>query len=544
MFIRLIGVFEVRDGAGRDCTPRGAKARALLAMLCQTADRRRPRRWLESRLWSDRGAEQASGSLRQALMELRKALGPVADRVVADRAFVWLDGVTTDLETDPAACAEALLAGREFLEDIDVADPAFLAWLREERARIAAQLKLPGAAAPAPVDDARPALVVRMGSLPEGTATFIARDLARAIARLAAEFLLLDVYEVDSDEAADALPRQGLDLHVEGAWIQGRANMMVSLIARARHQTVWSQRLTAVGVEDVAEGLEDVPSVVFEAVEAAVMQMPRLAETEPGAALQVNARIARALAAMFSYDADRLREADRLLEEAAGILPSDRLCAWRSLVRQIMFVERTEADATRLRDEADALARRAMEISDGTPLVLALVSLTRVMVDENPEAGTVLARTALRRSPFNPFACWAGTAAHIRHGEHDAALALARRGAEIAARSPLLHSWEALAGLAALHGGHIGPAIAHFESAFYRAPNYRAAMRHLAYLYLEAGSPDKAQRVLRALRLAEPDFSAGAVLRDDYPANTLRRSGLADRHADRVQDLMARASGR
>jgi hypothetical protein len=254
--------------------------------------------------------------------------------------------------------------------------------------------------------------------------------------------------------------------------------MMVSLIARARHQTVWSQRLTAVGVEDVAEGLEDVPSVVFEAVEAAVMQMPRLAETEPGAALQVNARIARALAAMFSYDADRLREADRLLEEAAGILPSDRLCAWRSLVRQIMFVERTEPDATRLRDEADALARRAMEISDGTPLVLALVSLTRVMVDENPEAGTVLARTALRRSPFNPFACWAGTAAHIRHGEHDAALALARRGAEIAARSPLLHSWEALAGLAALHGGHIGPAIAHFESAFYRAPNYRAAMRH------------------------------------------------------------------
>ena len=75
MFIRLVGVFEVRDDQGRDCTPRGSKARAILAMLCQTPDRLRARRWLEGRLWSDRGADLASGSLRQALMEIRKALG-------------------------------------------------------------------------------------------------------------------------------------------------------------------------------------------------------------------------------------------------------------------------------------------------------------------------------------------------------------------------------------------------------------------------------------------------------------------------------------
>lgn len=36
MFIRMIGVFEVRDDAGEDRTPRGAKARALPAMLACT----------------------------------------------------------------------------------------------------------------------------------------------------------------------------------------------------------------------------------------------------------------------------------------------------------------------------------------------------------------------------------------------------------------------------------------------------------------------------------------------------------------------------
>ncbi|MEZ5799033.1 MAG: hypothetical protein R3D63_17080 [Paracoccaceae bacterium] len=540
MRIRLVGVFEVTDDAGRDCTPRGSKACALLAMLCQTPDRRRPRRWLEGKLWSDRGAEQASGSLRQALMELRKALGPLADRLVADRSSVALGPVTTDLDTAPAEAAEALRSGREFLEGIDIVDAAFLDWLREERQRVAAQLGL-AAVLPAPPQadvPRRTPFVLRQGSLPDGPGAFIARDLAQAIARLAAEFLHLDLYDATGGAEADSLPREGLDLHIEGAWIQNRAALMVSLIARASQQTVWSQRLTAASVEEVAEGQGDVPSVVFEAVEAAMMQMPRLAETEPGAAVQVNARIARAMAEMFSYDAARLRLADQLLQEAAALMPSDRICAWRSLVRQIMFVERTEPDPEALRDQSDALARTALEMTDGTPLVLALISLTRVMVDENPEAGTVLAQDATRRSPFNPFGFWAMAAANIRHGLDEQALASARRGVEIASRTPIVHSWEGLAGLAALRAGHPSAAIAHYEAAHYRAPNFRAGMRHLVYLYLEDGARTKAARVLKALLRAEPDFSPAALLDPDYPAHTLRRAGLAQRHAETLQEMI------
>ena len=136
MFVRLVGVFEVRDAQGRDCTPRGAKARAILAMLCQTPDRRRARRWLEARPWSDRGAEQASGSLRQALMEIRKSLGVDADCLEADRDTVRLSGVTTDLEQNHTAAVAALQSDREFLEGIDIIDQAFADWLRDERARV------------------------------------------------------------------------------------------------------------------------------------------------------------------------------------------------------------------------------------------------------------------------------------------------------------------------------------------------------------------------------------------------------------------------
>jgi tetratricopeptide (TPR) repeat protein len=538
MRIRLIGVFEVRDAAGRDCTPRGAKARALLAMLCRTPDRRRPRRWLESKLWSDRGPEQASGSLRQALTELRRALAGSADRLASDRDSVWLGEVATDLDADPNL---ALTSGRDFLEGIDIVDPAFLAWLAEERARLTG--RDPALMRPEPGMLARPPLVIRLGSLPEGAGTFAARELAHSVARLTAEFVHVDVYGANGDAVPADLPAEGLILNVEGAAIRDRFHIMLSLVAAATRQTVWSQRLTLAGPEDVAAGTGEVGPVIFQAAEAAMMQMPRLASEGAGGALAANARIARAAAAIFSYDAGRLREADRLLAEAEGGGAPDRVDAWRSLVRQVMYVERTEADPGRIEADSDRFARAALERTDGNPLVLALVSQTRIMVDENPEAGTVLARDSVKLSPFNAFGRWSEAAALMRHDQNEAALAVARRGIELASRTAIVHWWEALAGYASLRGGLFPDAIRHFEAAHYRAPNFRAAMRPLVFLYLDAGVPEKAQRVLRALVRAEPGFTPERLRDEDYPAVTLRRSGLMDRHLAAARRLLAEEQG-
>ena len=147
----------------------------------------------------------------------------------------------------------------------------------------------------------------------------------------------------------------------------------------------------------------NVPALVFQAADAALMQMPRLAQMpQAGLQVQVNALIAQAVTEMFSYDTARLRQADALLAEAGQMLPSGRIDAFRSLVRQIMFVERTEGPPSRLEAEADAFARSALEQANGNPLVLALVSYTRVMIDANPEAGTILAGDAVRLCALQP----------------------------------------------------------------------------------------------------------------------------------------------
>jgi hypothetical protein len=260
MFIRLMGQFQVQDATGADRTPRGAKARAILALLCQTPDHCRPRRWLETRLWSDRGQEQASGSLRQALTELRKALGPLAENLLSDRDCVTLRGVATDLDQAPDSVRLAMSHGREFLEGIDIIDAAFCEWLAEERLRLAQRF---GQGDGAPRANAAQPFRLRLGALPEGTEVGIARDLAGAIARLAAEFLLRET-------AGDPNP-DGLDLHIEGAWSEDRAHLKLRLVAQSGQKTVWSQRLIASRaiLNDDATGTP--PALVFETSDAPIM---------------------------------------------------------------------------------------------------------------------------------------------------------------------------------------------------------------------------------------------------------------------------------
>jgi hypothetical protein len=269
MYIRMIGQFHMSGPVGQDLTPRGAKARALVAMLCRTPDHCRPRRWLESRLWSDRGPEQASGSLRQTLSELRKTLGPLAAQLRCDRDSVGLTGFVTDLDRTPDAAGLALHQGREFLEGIDIIDPAFCIWLREERQRLAVVFgQNPAAEAGSKHNQS---ISLRVGALPEGTGSAVARDLAAAIARLTAEYLLQGGQDgTRFRPAGDGLP-EGLDLHVEGAWSRDRAHLKLRVVAQADKKTIWSQRLIASRASEGEERHGATVPLVFETTEAPLM---------------------------------------------------------------------------------------------------------------------------------------------------------------------------------------------------------------------------------------------------------------------------------
>ncbi len=534
LYARLVGDFRLTDQGGRDCTPRSVKARALIGLLALTPGHRRSRRWIEGKLWSDRGPEQASGSLRQTLMELRTALGNAADALAADREQIGLTGLETDVGLDPEAARAEIGAGHDLLAGIDLRDPAYRLWLAEQRQRLtggvlptdiltgSTLLTAPVVAIP---------MVIQTNPVAQGFGGFVSLALADGIGRLVSEFALVDVFGPHGATVQLGPKDRGLILRIITAEKDERLHVMATLIASQTGQSIWSRR-TSLPLSDpsvINGGLAagEFPAMVFDAAEAALRALPRIIADDK-TTLRTEAMMSRAVQDIFTFDARRLRMADALLRDAIAIAPSPRAYAWRGFLRQIMIIERTEPNLPLITDEAAHFARRAMEAAPTNGLVLALVAQLEIMVNGNIEAGSALARDALASNPNNPFAYSAMTGSLMRLNRPTEALDAARTGVDMVVRSGFRQWWDLMAGLAALSLGNFTEATAHLESAHARAPQFRPPLRNLLYLYLTSGQTEKAVRVLADLRGLEPDFSMRRV-RDDltYPAATLRQQGLS-----------------
>jgi TolB-like protein/Flp pilus assembly protein TadD len=141
--LRLLGGFELRAPGGTPVELPTRKCELLLSYLAMPAGRAHTRDRLAGFFWSDRGEEQAKGSLRKALSALRAALG--ADVLAVDRDTVALRkgallvdaeelaGLASSAEPMPAA-AERFRYG-EFLDVKPSASAEFEDWLSFERTR-------------------------------------------------------------------------------------------------------------------------------------------------------------------------------------------------------------------------------------------------------------------------------------------------------------------------------------------------------------------------------------------------------------------------
>jgi DNA-binding SARP family transcriptional activator len=127
---------------GADCTPRGRKARGVIAYLAAQGGAAVGRERLAALLWSERADEQARGSLRQTLRELKPLTA--AGLLVLERDTVRLNTAALGSDTarlEAQARADDLAAvsrtlgemGDPLFGGLDGADPAFDEWLALER---------------------------------------------------------------------------------------------------------------------------------------------------------------------------------------------------------------------------------------------------------------------------------------------------------------------------------------------------------------------------------------------------------------------------
>ncbi|RUS58650.1 hypothetical protein EGN72_17085 [Pseudorhodobacter sp. E13] len=532
--ISLYGPFAVRALANdEDLTPRPHKSRAVLALLALSPDFRRTRRWIEERLWSDRAPQQAAGSLRQALVDLRKSLGPCGDIIEADREWVSLTKTAVQIE----AASEG--AG-ELLEGISVRDPAFQRWLDSVRRPQAVGGMLPAAhfaglaaAFPAAELEAEP-IVISCGTanLPGTSGGIVAEIIASRIGEEISDHVTACTVTqrpsgaAGQNGAAQGGPVADLDVTCNVIEDNGICLAFIKVVHVASGRVLFAKDCRFVGTATSLVGSEALIGAAFEASEKTVAKVPHVLglsrmATKSAALGQL------ALHKMFSFDEAQLSQADRLMEQAYEVEGNAVHLAWRGLLQMVKAIELSQAQRPELHDMAQSLTNYAMESKNGNSTVKALVSQTRAMLFGDAVAAGQAAAQALEANPRNPFALQAMAVAKMLAGEGEQAYQMSALGRSYASRSTFRHWWDAHHATVCVATGRVDEAIRAAEAAAFGAPSLRPAYRYLLSLYAHRGELDRAALMQTHLEKLEPGFTLDRMIEDpDYPVRTLRKTGL------------------
>ena len=126
--ISLFGTCAVHVVGGAGGEIRGAKHRALIAILATAPLGRRTRCYLQNTLWGQSDYDSGHQNLRRALADLRKMLGPDFDTIIhTTNSDVELDLEHVRFISDPNTGL--------FLEDLNLAERDFQDWVSSIRAR-------------------------------------------------------------------------------------------------------------------------------------------------------------------------------------------------------------------------------------------------------------------------------------------------------------------------------------------------------------------------------------------------------------------------
>lgn len=519
--IFVLGTFRITDSENRDLTPRGAKNQALLALLALSPGMSRPRRWLEDKLWSTFGAEQASANLRQALSKLRTAMGDDADVIRADRSTVSLDDsrIVVDLHEGSLPADERT----ELLQGIDVRDPEFEDWLRIERQELQSRIART-------TPQAAKGILIHCRSFSEtpGRGQMIGEVLVNQIGEGIAEQVRAWRQSSDESDPVAGLPDSDLQIDCQLVGEDNGYSVYIKGVHRPSSRILYSRLHRLDRIEDVLDAEESTARTIFEATDRIIGKIPLVLDTaRPEARATALSRFG--MYRMFSFEHDALREAFGLMKQAFDRDDNGVYLAWSSLIRTIQITEMAEAGREALREEAEDLCFRAMEAAGDNPLTHALLSKVRGLALRDPEGCLHSAETAVEGNRNSAYAWIALAEAMLMQGRPEEALAHSNRARNIARSSPFRHWWDTGHCVIAIACNRPEIAIEAGEAAARSAPLSRPAHRHLLALYAMQGQHDKAMAMAERLAKIEPGFTLDRLVNDEtYPVRTLRNKGLLE----------------
>jgi Flp pilus assembly protein TadD len=518
--LRLRGPVRLTDATGADFTPHHSKALGLLALLGVAPDLRVPRAWAQDKLWSASDPDKGSANLRQTLTGLRVKLGPHRAALTNDGGWIGLDRAMVRVDLSPPLAARD--GSPEFAYGLDVRDPEFEDWLRDQRMRFEAEPPAPAAPAPraGPSGETDPDPVILFGVRPGCEASLL--TLAEMVAAEAATMTGGLAGIVAAPAGAEGGSRALLRLEVAMAGCSGGYVVQAAWRDPLNGAVRATLRRTCRADASIVEPCADIETLIAETAFVGASEL----SLDSAATGDAHALIYRALGALSTVEPERMAASERLFSRAWSERASPVTGAWRAHIRVAMLIERTTPDPATTAAEAIEFAARAFAAAPHHPVVVSVAAEVAQHVEKRPHKALELARRAVARNPANPFArrvfaLALGATGEASRAHEEAVLAL-----RLAEGWPNTASWHTTSGIAALRLGRFYEAERHLQTAHELAPEMKPPLRFLAPLRLRRGDEAGAADALRALRALEPDFTLALLASEDYPADSLRATPL------------------
>jgi tetratricopeptide (TPR) repeat protein len=528
---------------GKDCTPRGRKACAILAMLGLSPDNKRSRVWLQDRLWGSRGPEQGAASLRQSLSEIRRALGDEQGALITDRYVLALDRsrFAFDLDQDVSG---GVPRGSELLEGFDIGEEGFEDWLRGERQKLG-ELSPPAAnechvvGPTMPPGDRRPnsfqnRVVLVRGSQTGTQDTSVIADslldsVAKTITELGAAKVLdrrVETGHVESDDHSQ--PHETLSLRSDVFGSDTRQIVRLALLQAPANTLAWSSTLQLSGRDTLDLNDPGVMRCINLVVNVAIDHFIKVRLEEGSERTAASAFCHSGILHLFRLGKINFETADRLFASAFEIEPRGIYLAWRAYLRTFLLAERQYTCRQTIEAEALDFMYRALEMEPHNSYVAGLSAHVQAMMRRSYVAAYELAERSIQLNHANPigWACLGIAKSYLgksEEGFHHTLLARA-----IAGSAPFRYQIDALSCIAGTMAGELDKAVHLAEASHALAPTFAPPLRYLSALYAHNGRHDRSFEMVRKLQANEPDFSYDKLRDKAYPAAGLHRTSIID----------------
>ena len=570
----LIGPFAITDPEGKVLTPKSQKSQAILAMLAVSLRGSRSRVWLRDKLWSDRPEDQASASLRQALLDIRKCLGDARDILVADKNTVSLrmDRIRLDIDeilTEGHTAGNDELAAEHFLEGVDVRDPEFEEWLTLERQvwqrrydegqfqqKFEPKLELARQnQEPTPLV---PLTAINPGKNSGGTANGAANDragdsisnvnsrqwvvailpsriagqsengqiLASGVTNLIAKSLVegTDIRVTDfsfgggpganSSNGSEISLATPLGIQLELTLASQTALIVVSILRLADHSLIWKDSCIADRLPLERGETSQLHGLINHLIDEVNGSFLFRGE---GGKLERETTLIEAVNSVFRLSREDLDRAERILHNIAAERPSSSVYAWLAFIRTFRVGQRFNAYDSTIVEEAQFYARKALELDANNSIALALVGHVHSFLFCEYDYAAGLFERAIKLNPAQPLGWDLYSMLHCYAGQPEKALAMANWVQNLGFYSVHKYYFDTTKCISAALAGDHAAAISAGEDALKMRPDFNSLLRYMAASHAHRDEMELAGKYVERLEAVEPNFSIESLKDNRYP---------------------------